>query len=170
MSPLLSPLARALRLAILPVALAAAGCYGPLPSVQTPTLDQPVPTTLIGDDGAPTPIPGGRTVLLDFWSPTCPPCKRTIPAVLARRADIESKGAVHVLVAVLEKGQSVNDAKAALALWGIQERFVIDPEGAFFAKIGARDVPAFAIVDAAGVLRWVAPDGVTISNVLDAIP
>lgn len=174
MSHLLSivSLARVARLAVLPFALLAAGCYGPLPSAQTPSLGKPLAATLTGDDGAPSPIPapGGKALLLDFWSPSCEPCKRTIPAVLARREDIEKKGAVHVLVAVLQKGESVNDAKAALAAWGITERFVVDEEGAFLAKVGAPDVPAFAIVDAAGVLHWVAPSGVTISNILDAIP
>jgi thiol-disulfide isomerase/thioredoxin len=109
-------------------------------------------------------------MVLDFWSPSCEPCKRTIPAVLARRADIEKKGAVHVLVAVLQKGESVNDARAALATWGIDERFVVDEDGALLAKIGVPEVPAFAIVDSAGLLHWVAPPGVTISNILDAIP
>lgn len=171
-SRLLSHLVHLARLAALPGALLVAGCYGPLPSAQTPSLGQPVAATLTADDGAPSPIPaaGGKAMVLDFWSPSCEPCKRVIPAVLARRADIEKKGAVHVLVAVLEKGQSVNDARAALATWGINERFVVDEEGALLAKIGAPDVPAFAILDAAGVLHWVAPSGVTISNILDAIP
>lgn len=167
-----SSAARALGLAALSLSLLAAGCYGPLPSAESPSLDKPVAATLPGDDGAPVPVvaPGARAVVLDFWSPSCAPCQRTIPAVLARRAEITAKGAVHVLIAVLKKGESVNDAKAALALWGVEERFVIDQDGAFLAKIGARDVPAFAIVDSAGVLRWVAPDGVTISDILKAIP
>lgn len=148
------------------------GCYGPLPSAQTPALGKPVAATLTAEDGAPSPIPaaGGKAMVLDFWSPSCEPCKRTIPAVLSRRADIEKKGAVHVLVAVLKKGESVNDAKAALATWGIPEGFVVDQEGALLAQIGAPEVPAFAIVDSKGVLHWVAPPGVTISNILDAIP
>jgi thiol-disulfide isomerase/thioredoxin len=126
----------------------------------------------VRDDGAPAPIPvpGARAVVLDFWSPTCEPCKRTIPAMLAKRAEIEQKGAVLLLVGVLEKDETPEDAKAVLALWGIDEHFAVDKEGAFLSKIGAKAVPAFAIVDAAGILRWVAPDGVTTKNVLAAIP
>lgn len=148
------------------------GCSGAPPSAQTPALDKPVPVTLVGDDAAPAPIPvaGSRFVVLAFWSPTCEPCKKTIPAVLAKRAALEQKGAKLLHVAVLDKDQTANDAKATLALWGIEERFVIDAEGAYMRRLGAKDVPAFAIVDSAGVLRWVAPDGVTISNILAAIP
>ncbi len=138
----------------------------------TPSLDKPLPIALMADDGAPaqTLIPPGKAVVFNFWSPSCGPCKNTISAVQKKEADIENKGAVHVLVLVQNKGETLNDAKAALALWGIKGRFLVDTDGAFFAKVGARDVPAFAITDAAGVLRWVAPDGITISNILDAIP
>ncbi len=149
-----------------------AGCSGAPSSLQTPSLNQPVPVTLVGDDGAPAAIPvaGSRFVVLEFWSPTCEPCKKIIPAVIARRAALEEKGATLLHVAVLDKDQTANDAKATLALWGVNERFVIDPEGAYMRHLGAKDVPAFAIVDSAGVLRWVAPDGVTITNLIAAIP
>jgi len=143
-----------------------------MPSLDTPALQQPVPATLLGDDGGSVPVPaaGARSTVLHFWSASCEPCKRTIPAVVAKRAEMQAKGATLMLVAVLEPGQTANDAKATLALWGIDERFVIDMEGAYLRKVGAKDLPAFAIVDAAGVLRWVAPDGVTISNILSSIP
>jgi thiol-disulfide isomerase/thioredoxin len=157
----------------LPLALVlASACSGGVSSVQTATLLQPVPVTLPRDDGVPTAIPvaGARAVVLDFWSPTCAPCKRTIPAVLARRAEIEAKGAVHVLVCVLETDETVEDARTVLSLWGISEPFLVDRSGAFLSKVGARDVPAFAIIDAAGILQWVAPDGVTIKDVIAAIP
>ncbi len=148
------------------------GCVSGSPSVQTPTLGQKVAATLIGDDGAPVPIPlaGSRFVVLEFWSPACEPCKQIIPAVRAKRAALEQKGATLLHVAVLDKDQSANDAKATLALWGVDERFVIDVDGAYMHHLGAKDVPAFAIIDAAGVLRWVAPDNLTISNLLAAIP
>lgn len=155
---------------LLPLSLAA--CAAGVPSAETAMLGKPVPVTLARDDGAPAPIPvpGARSVVLDFWSPTCAPCKVTIPAVLAKRAEIEAKGAVHVLVCVLEKDESIEDARAVLSLWGINEPFLVDRDGAMLAKVGARDVPAFAIIDSAGVLQWVAPDGVTIKDVLAAIP
>lgn len=149
------------------------GCFGAtISSLDTPSLQQPVPTTLLGDDGAPAPVPvpGARSTVFHFWSASCEPCRRTIPAVVAKRAEMQQKGATLVLVAVLEQGQTANDAKATLGLWGIEERFVIDMEGAFLRKVGAKDLPAFAIVDSSGVLRWVAPDGVTISNILASIP
>ncbi|MFO0589147.1 MAG: TlpA disulfide reductase family protein [Polyangiaceae bacterium] len=156
-------------LALTPVL--ALGCGG-AQSLQTAALDQPVAVSLPGDDGAPAaiPPPGARYTVLEFWSPTCEPCKQIVPAVLKKRAELAQKGADLVHVAVLEQGQSANDAKATLAFWGVNERFVVDMDGAYMHKLGARSVPAFAIVDAAGTLRWVAPDGITISGLLAAIP
>jgi thiol-disulfide isomerase/thioredoxin len=135
-------------------------------------LGQPVVTTLIGDDGAPAPLPvaGSRFVVLVFWSPACEPCKQILPAVSAKREALAAKGAALLDVAVLDKDQTANDAKATLALWGIDTRFAIDVDGAYMRRLGATDVPAIAIVDSAGVLRWLAPDSVTISNVIAAIP
>lgn len=152
---------------------ALAGCMASgARSAETTSLNKPIPMSLTRDDGAPAaiPVPGARAAVLDFWSPTCEPCKRTIPAMLAKRAELEKRGAVHVLVAVLEKGESADDARAVLSLWGIQEPFLVDSGGALLAKVGARDVPAFAVVDAAGVLVWLAPDGITAADVLAAIP
>lgn len=108
--------------------------------------------------------------MLEFWSPTCDPCKQIIPAVIAKRAELAQRGADLVHVAVLEEGQSANDAKATLAFWGVNERFVVDANGEYMRKLGAKAVPAFAIVDATGTLVWVAPDGITISGLISAIP
>lgn len=148
-----------------------AGCGGPA-SLPTASLNQSVTVTLPGDDGAPfaIPPPGARYTVLEFWSPTCEPCKQILPAVLKKRAELAQKGADLVHVAVLEQGQSANDAKATMAFWGVNERFVVDVDGAYMHKLGAKNVPAFAIVDAAGTLRWVAPDGITISGLISAIP
>ena len=149
-----------------------AACYGGLPSAETAMLDKPVPVTLVRDDGTPAaiPVPGARAVVLDFWSPTCAPCKKTIPAMLAKKAELAGKGAVLVLVCVLDKDESVDDARAVLALWGVQESFLVDRGGAFLAKVGARGVPAFAVIDSAGILRWLAPDSITSKDILSAIP
>jgi len=163
---------RAAAFALLLFPLPLAACGASVSSAESPSLDKPVPITLQRDDGSQVAIPvsGVRAVVLDFWSTSCEPCKRTVPAVLAKRAEIEKKGALLLLVGVLDKDQTPDDAKSILALWGVQEPFLVDQEGAYLKKIGARDVPAFAVVDSGGILRWVAPDSVTMANVLAAIP
>ena len=79
---------RLLLLAALLSGALAAGCLGGAPSLATPSLNTPIPMSLTRDDGTPAtiPVPGARAAVLDFWSPTCEPCKRTIPAMLAKRA------------------------------------------------------------------------------------
>jgi thiol-disulfide isomerase/thioredoxin len=170
--PSTSPRKLATLAVLLGLALAAGCGGGGAQSAMTPSLNKPIAMSLTRDDGTPAaiPVPGGRAAVLDFWSPTCEPCRRTIPAMLAKRGEIEKRGAVHVLVAVLDKDEPAENARAVLSLWGIQEPFLVDSGGALLAKVGARDVPAFAVVDAAGVLVWVAPDGITAADVLAAIP
>lgn len=155
----------------LSTALFTAACGG-ASSRPSASLDTAVPISLPREDGSPAalPVPGARAVVLDFWSPTCPPCKRVIPAMLAKRDELAAKGAVHVLVAVLEPDESIENARTVLTLWGIDEPFLVDRGGAYMSRLGAKDVPAFAVLDSAGVLRWVAPDGITVKDVLAAIP
>ena len=85
--------ARAARLLAFASLTLVAACGAGVPSAETPMLEKPVPVALTADDGAPAPIPipGAGPLVLDFWSPTCEPCKRTIPAMLAKRAEIEAK-------------------------------------------------------------------------------
>jgi hypothetical protein len=132
-------------------------------------LDQVVPLRLVGEDGAPV-APGGRATVIHFWSPSCAACRSTIPAVLAKRRDLQAKGAEVLLVCTLGPEEHVEDARAVLSLWGIEERFAVDRGGAAMAQIGARSLPAIAIVDAGGHLRWLAPDGVTASDIVEASP
>jgi hypothetical protein len=170
-----SPLARRAAL-ILTVALAssagAAACSRGVRSADSLALNQTVQHGLIGLDGSAVtlPIPGTRATVLHFWSPGCSSCRSTIPALIRKRPEIQATGASLVLVCVLGPGDSPDDARAVLALWGIYEPFVIDRQGAAMNVIGAPSLPAVAILDERGVLTWLAPDGITPSDVVRALP
>jgi thiol-disulfide isomerase/thioredoxin len=171
MSPF--PLARRAAVALLLAACAGtAACSTGLSSADSPALNQVVNLGLTSQEGAPVavPIAGSRATVLHFWAPECPSCRATIPALLQRRRELEAAGAGILLVCVLGAGDSPDDARAALSIWGIEEDFVLDRQGAAMAQIGARATPAVAIIDARGALSWLAPDGITPSDVVKALP
>jgi hypothetical protein len=134
-------------------------------------LDRVVELRLSGEDGAAliAPTAGAQATVLHFWTPQCGACRATIPAVLAKRKELAAKGARVLLVCVLGSDEPAEDARAALLLWGINEPFAVDRDGVAMAQIGAINVPAIAILDSDRVLRWLAPDGVTASDIVGAI-
>jgi len=146
------------------------GCAGVVPSLPSPALGQPVEAKMRTPQGGLVNVPSrGTPLVLDFWSTSCGACKATIPALLKRREEIEAKGARLVIVAELDAGETPDAARAVLASWNLPDDFAVDENNAMLKKLGV-EVPAIAIVDGEGVLRWVAPDGVTPKDVLGAIP
>lgn len=85
----------------------ACGRGSPPPSAPSDKLGQAVGFSLPSDEGAlvTMPLPGARATVLDFFGPTCEPCKRSVPAIHARRAELAQKGAKLVLVGVLADGE-----------------------------------------------------------------
>jgi thiol-disulfide isomerase/thioredoxin len=164
------PLARRASIALL-LAAGASACFSNVSSADSPALNQVVNLGLTSQEGAPValPVAGSRATVLLFWAPECPSCRATIPALLQKHSEIEAAGAGILLVCVLGAGDSPDDARAALSIWGIEENFVLDRQGAAMAQIGARSTPAVAIIDAQGALSWLAPDGITASDVVKAV-
>jgi thiol-disulfide isomerase/thioredoxin len=108
-------------------------------------------------------------LVLDFFAPTCLPCKDAVPALFAKRAEIEAKGARLVLVGVLADSESTEDARRALASWGVRAPFLKDSGGVSQRELGVDKLPATVILDGKGVVRWVAPDRATAEDVVTAV-
>ena len=147
------------------------------PSAQSPKLNTQVHVSLPSNGGARVAIPiaSARSTVVDFWAPSCIPCRRSLPTLVDKRAALEAKGAALVLVAVLGDSESTEDAEKALSSWGVQSPFVIDRVltggvGAAQEELGVRSLPATLIIDSAGVLRWIAPDAATADEVVRAVP
>jgi thiol-disulfide isomerase/thioredoxin len=143
------------------------GCVG-VPSAESPALGTTLKLSLPDEKGAAVPIPaaGARATVLDFWSPSCAPCARTVPALVALQRDIEEQGARLVLVAVLDDDETVDAARATLTTWGVNAPFVVDKGGKALKAAGPREVPGLVVLNDAGVVRWIAPDGVTQKDIL----
>jgi protein-disulfide isomerase len=155
--------------------LVLAGCAGAPAgpaSAPNPMLGRAVTMALPSDQGALVhiPLPGAHATVLEFFSPTCVPCRQRVPAILAVREELEAKGAQLVLVAVLADSESSADAAAALEQWGAKSSFLVDNSAGARRDAGVEELPHTMIVDAAGGVVWVAPPACSAKDVVAAVP
>jgi thiol-disulfide isomerase/thioredoxin len=160
-------------LAILTVlALAACGSAPPRASAPSPLLGQSVSLALPTDTGGLFTLPreDHRPLVLDFFGPTCAACRAKVPAMLAKKAAIEAKGARFALVGVLGDAESTDDARRALASWGVRAAFVVDRASVSRRELGVEVLPATVVLDGGGAVRWVAPPDAAPEDVVAAVP
>lgn len=134
-------------------------------------LGKPVEMALPSDSGqlSALPIPSARVTVADFFAPTCAPCAKKVPELYAKRAELEAQGAKLVLVAVLADSESTDDARAALASWGVPgASFLVDSGDASKREAGVRDLPTTLVLDQAGTVRWSAPTDASADDVVRA--
>jgi thiol-disulfide isomerase/thioredoxin len=125
--------------------------------------------SLPSDDGnlVTVPLPNVKTVV-DAWAPTCKPCRDKLPALYARRSEIETHGGKLVLVAVLSESESTEDARAALTSWGVSAPFLIDRGDVLRREAGVTSLPATLVIDEQQHILWTAPPTATADDVVAA--
>lgn len=108
-----------------------------------------VGTTL---DGAPFDLGAlrGRPVIINFWGPSCVPCREEFPQFLAKLAQHQGDGLA--IVGVLTD-DPVEPARAFIAEYGATWPTVGDPDQAFKTAYRVAARPQTYFVDRAGVLR-----------------
>ena len=141
----------------------------PASSAANPVSDRQVSFSLPSDDGnlVTVPFPNVTTVV-DAWAPTCKPCREKLPALYARRAEIEAQGGKLVLVAVLSAAESTEDARAALTSWGVSAPFLIDRGDVLRREAGVSSLPATLVLDEQQRVRWLAPPNASANDVVVA--
>jgi len=147
------------------------GCgQGAPASAPNAKLGQPVTFSLPSNEGAlvSVPLAGAHATVLDFFGPSCEPCRKALPALYAQRGTLAARGARLVLVAVLADGESTEDAKHALSAWGVSAPFLVDHEGTGRREAGVRELPATLVLDERGVTTWAAPVGASAADVVAA--
>jgi thiol-disulfide isomerase/thioredoxin len=147
------------------------GCgQGALASAPNAKLGQPVAFSLPSNEGSlvSVPLAGAHATVLDFFGPSCEPCRKALPALHAQRSALAAHGAKLVLIAVLADGESTEDAKRALSSWGVRAAFLIDREGTGRREAGVRELPATLVLDQHGITKWAAPVGASAQDVVAA--
>ena len=140
-------------------------------SAPSEQLGKPVDLTLPTDRGelAGLPAAGAKATVADFFAPTCEPCAKKVPALYRRKAELEAMGAKLVLIGLLAGKESTEDARTALASWGLPgAAFLVDAGDTSKREAGVRDLPTTLVLDAHGVVRWAASPGSTADDVLAA--
>ena len=78
-------------------------------------------------------------------------------------------GAALVLIGLLDGNESTEDARAALASWGVAgASFLVDSGDASRREAGVRSLPTTLVLDAHGVVRWVSSADSRASDVVAA--
>jgi cytochrome c biogenesis protein CcmG/thiol:disulfide interchange protein DsbE len=103
-------------------------------------------------DGAPFDLVAlrGRPVIVNFWGPSCVPCRTEFPLLAAKARQHAAEGLV--IVGVL-MDDPVEPARAFAAQYGGTWPTVIDPDGAIKAAWRVLLRPQTYFVDRAGILR-----------------
>ena len=92
----------------------------------------------------------GRPVIINFWGPSCVPCRTEFPLLAAKASQYAAEGLV--IVGVLTD-DPVEPAREFAAQYGGSWSTVIDPGGAIKAAYRVIARPQSYFVDRTGVLR-----------------
>ena len=114
------------------------------------------------------PLPSAPVTVVDAFGPTCAPCKKSLPALLAKKTELDAVGAKVVLVAVLGDGETTEQATSALRSWGVDAPFLVDRGEVLRGEIGVGGLPMTAVIDNGGTLRWIAPPEAPAEDVVSA--
>jgi cytochrome c biogenesis protein CcmG/thiol:disulfide interchange protein DsbE len=112
-------------------------------------------------DGAPLALADlrGRPVIINFWGPSCLPCRDEFPLFLAKLAEHRSDD--FAIVGVL-MGDAPAPARDFIAAYGATWPTVDDPDGSIRAAYRVIARPMTFFIDQAGILR-----GYQIGQVID---
>lgn len=142
----------------------------PPASAASPVLGQTISIALPSDDGALVSIPfEAHSVVLDVWSPTCVPCRESVPALVKRAADLEAANAKLVLVAVLADDETTEGARERLASWGVRRPFLVDRGEVLLREANVTALPATLVISPGGEVRWIAPTDATVADIVNVV-
>ena len=153
LDPRRRPILLALALAIATTVAVLGVVVATRPSGDSVAKGQPAPgivgTTL---DGAPFDLTAlrGRPVVINFWGPTCVPCRDEFPLLKAKLAEHAADGLA--VVGVLTDDPA-DPARAFVADEGASWPTVIDPNGALKKTYRVVGRPQSYFVDRNGILR-----------------
>ena len=94
----------------------------------------------------------GHPVLLNFWSPTCPPCALEMPELETLHHRYAARGLT--IVGIVEMESSADEARRFVAERGVTYPIVLDHDGAIGARYRLEAHPTSVLLDARGIVRY----------------
>jgi peroxiredoxin len=98
----------------------------------------------------------GKVVVVNFWNPDCPPCRREAPTLQADWQQFRSLGVETVGVMYIG-GNWPDDRTAArdfLRRFGVTYPSVVDESSNLARAFGIPAIPSTIVVDRSGRMRW----------------
>jgi len=92
----------------------------------------------------------GRPVIVNFWGPSCVPCREEFPQFLAKLAEHEADGLAIIGVLTDDPEQPARDF---IAEYGATWPTVVDPDKSFKSAYRVAARPQTYFVDGQGILR-----------------
>jgi peroxiredoxin len=98
-----------------------------------------------------------QVVLLDFFSTSCKPCIKSLPALIELYKKFTGKGVKMIMVALLEEEEGQEKLDRFLKEHPLPFTVLIDPYQAagkkYVEQRGAVQIPALFVIDQTGVIR-----------------
>ncbi len=94
----------------------------------------------------------GHPVLLNFWSPTCPPCVLEMPELEKLHHVYAPRGLT--IVGIVEMASSADEARRFVEERGVTYPIVLDLDGAIGARYRLEAHPTSVLIDARGIMRY----------------
>jgi|WetSurMetagenome_2_1015567.scaffolds.fasta_scaffold45624_5 peroxiredoxin len=107
--------------------------------------------TLHDVDGRPISLSSyrGKVVILDFWAPWCPPCRREIPDFISLQNQYASQG-LQVIGIGLDQPSNV---ASFVQRYGVNYPVVIGDDAISNSYGGVSGIPTTFIIDKQGIIR-----------------
>jgi thiol-disulfide isomerase/thioredoxin len=93
---------------------------------------------------------GQHVVLVDFWTPSCVPCRESVPVLNRLQRDYASRGLRVIAMAREPPGELAAFIRRVPLAYPVG----CDPGGALFDKLGVRSLPYAVLVDRNGIVVW----------------
>ncbi|HKG23668.1 MAG TPA: TlpA disulfide reductase family protein [Blastocatellia bacterium] len=121
----------------------------------------PTELEMMGGGRRPLVAKGHQATLLAFWATWCQVCKAEIPKLSRLQASQPPDG---IEVIGVNAGESARRIRAFLEENKLPYSVAVDPEQKLMAMFGVEKLPAFALVDSEGTVRYLGnqlPEGST---------
>ena len=95
----------------------------------------------------------GRTVVLDFWSPRCPVCRRAEPARRRFAGGLDPERVAYCLV-VSNRDEYPDEIKESLAGGASSGTVILDSRQRFARRFNVTRTPCAVLIDPEGIVRF----------------